>query len=301
MAAKRRFEAKPFAGKPTKSPGVLAALAVRYVIGTGRRVRLAPDTANALEVLGLSYWILAALFLAVAAAYSAVGLGGASAYAALMVIFGVGHGVIPTVALILNLVVTSVGSLNFFRYRHARFGLIAPFLVTSLPAAYLGGTLNLPQTAFQWLLLITLILLVLRIYLRQDTAMPWRLTQRQRLIIALLSGAVLGAIAGVLGIGGGIYLVPLILVLGLGTPKEAAACGAIFVWLNSISGLAARLQHHPVALSEILPLAGAVLIGAAIGSQLGASRLSARSMERWLGLILILAIVLLAQRLLLGD
>lgn len=243
---------------------------------------------------------MVALFFLVAFVYSSVGLGGGSSYTALMTLLGFELLAIPMISLVLNLLVTSVGSFNFIRQRHAKFSLVAPFLVSSMPMAYLGGTLQVEKQVFHWVLLVSLLFVAARIYLWQNLSLALHPGPRQRLAVALLAGAVLGLVAGIVGIGGGIYLVPLIILLGLGSQKQAAACGAIFIWLNSLAGLAARLQHNPVDLAAYLPLIAAVLLGGALGSFLGASRFSARTMERVLGIVIVVAILFLARAVLTG-
>jgi len=249
--------------------------------------------------LSLSIWLLTGLFFIIAFAYSAVGLGGGSSYTALMAIAGMTVLTIPLVSLVLNLMVTTVGSFNFIINKHSRLGLILPFLVSSIPMAYVGGALQLPKTIFYWVLLASLIFVALRIYFWGHLSFKLQTTARGRLIISLFAGGVLGLIAGIVGIGGGIYLVPLILMLGLGTQKEAAACGAIFIWLNSASGLAARLQHNSIDIMGFIPLIVAVLIGGLLGSWLGATKLKPRTMEKVLGAVVIVAIIFLIRKLIL--
>jgi uncharacterized membrane protein YfcA len=240
--------------------------------------------------------LLASLFLIVSFAYSSVGMGGGSSYTALMAIFGIGHLAIPMISLTLNLFVTTVGSFNFIRNRHGRISLILPFLITSIPMSYIGGSLRLPKGIFYWILLTTLISVALRIYIFDDTSLRLNITKTQQVILSLLIGSVLGLVAGILGIGGGIYLVPLIIILGLGTQKEAAACGAVFIWVNSVSGLAARLQYNPINFTEYLPLILAVLVGGALGSYMGSSKFSPRTMEKMLGGIIVVAISFLTKK-----
>ncbi|WP_455234117.1 TSUP family transporter [Thiogranum longum] len=252
-----------------------------------------------IEVITSPYFI-AGVFFIVAFTYSSVGLGGGSSYTALMTVYGFGALTIPILSLTFNVIVSSVGSYTFVRNQHARLRLILPFLVSSIPMAYLGGALKLPQEIFYWLLLISLTLVATRIYFWTETTVRLNIGARGRLLVAVLSGSILGLIAGITGIGGGIYVVPLIIILGLGTAKEAAACGAIFVWFNSISGLVSRLQHNSIDLSNHLSLITAVLIGGAFGSFLGSSRFSAATMEKILGVIIIVAIVFLARRLLIS-
>jgi len=249
-----------------------------------------------IELLSSPYSI-ALLFFLIAFVYSSVGLGGGSSYTALMAILGFSTLAIPMVSLTLNVLVTLVGSINYIRHKHARLDLILPFLVTSIPMAYLGGALQLDKQTFYWVLLLSLCFVAMRIYLWQDTRIELNLSVRGKLIVALVAGAVLGFIAGVAGIGGGIYLVPLIIILGLGTQKEAAASGVIFIFINSLAGLVSRLQYNMIDLGDYIPLLGAVLVGGIFGSYVGAVRYSVRTMEKILGLIIILAIVLLVRKL----
>lgn len=251
-----------------------------------------------MEELIISPYLLAALFGFVSAVYSSVGLGGGSSYTALLSIFQASHRVIPGISLSLNLVVTLIGSVNFARKGHLRARLVVPLLLTSMPAAYLGGLLPLSARAFQWILLGTLLVVAARIYFWRDRKLDRDLGQRAKIIIALLLGGSLGLISGIVGIGGGIYLVPLILFFGLGDEKEAAAAGAIFITLNSLSGLLAHLQRGMPDFMLMLPLLGAVFVGSALGSYFGAARFGASTIRRVLGVVILVAITLLAFRLL---
>lgn len=251
-----------------------------------------------MEELVIPLYILAGLFFIVAFAYSSVGLGGGSSYTALMAIFSVSFLAIPTISLTLNLFVTSIGSFNFIRNKHARLRLILPFFISSIPMSYIGGSLKLPKGIFYWILLITLIIVALRIYLWEKISLKLNIGNIQQIILSLLIGSVLGLIAGIVGIGGGVYLVPLIIILGLGTEKEAAACGAIFIWANSMSGLIARLQHNPINIAEFIPLIIAVVLGGTFGSYLGSSKFKPATMQKLLGGIIIIAILFLARKIL---
>ena len=246
-----------------------------------------------MEITPLTLYLLAGLFFIVAFTYSSVGLGGGSSYTALMAIFGLSYLAIPTISLLLNIVVTSVGSFNYIRHKHARMRLIVPFFISSIPFSYLGGSLNLSREIFLWVLLVTLISIALRIYFFKQLAIELKLDPTQKILLSLFSGAILGLIAGIAGIGGGIYLIPLILILGLGTEKEAAAAGSIFIWVNSLAGLSARIQYNPVQLEEYLPLLVSVLIGGGMGSYLGSSKLTPGTMQKILGFIILVAIMFL--------
>ena len=251
-----------------------------------------------MDELGVSIYLLAAIIFVVAFIHSSVGLGGGSSYTALLAIFGVHYLTIPVVSLTLNIIVTSLGAFNFVRHRHARWNLILPFLFASIPMAYVGGSVPLPKHIFLWILWASLVFVAIRIYLFDHIRLELDLNKQQKLAISIVSGMLLGFLAGVVGIGGGIYLIPLILILGLGTAKEAAACGMIFIWVNSVVGLSARLIHQPVAVMDFVPLIIAVIAGGALGSHLGASRYSSKLIEKILGAIILLAIILLGKRLL---
>lgn len=251
-----------------------------------------------MEVFYTSPFFLAGLFFVVAFIYSLVGLGGGSSYTALMAIFGISPLAIPMISLLLNLLVTSVGSYNFIRNKHADLKLILPFLIPSIPMSYLGGALKLPKEIFYWILLITLIIVAVRIYVWQNTVINIDINRSGKIIISMLAGSILGLFAGIVGIGGGIYLVPLIIILGMGTEKQAAACGAIFIWLNSLFGLLSRLQYNSIDLSNYIPLFIAVLVGGTLGSFMGSFKFPPRVMEKILGAVIIVAILFLAKKVL---
>ena len=243
-------------------------------------------------------YLLPFLFLLIAFIYSSVGLGGGSSYTALMAIFGISYQIIPTTSLTLNLIVASIGMIHFWKNGHSRLNLIIPFLVTSIPMAYFAGTLELPERIFNIFLLITLIFVVIRIYLINDLKISIQLTGIQKWIFIFGLGGVLGFIAGAIGIGGGVYLVPLIIMFGLGTEQEAAASGAMFIWMNSLAGLIARAQTGTFDPQFILPLAIAVIIGGFGGSYLGAVKLEPKTIQKVMGGVIFIAIMFLIKDLL---
>lgn len=251
-----------------------------------------------MDLINISQAFLATLFFLIAFVYSSVGLGGGSSYTALMAVFGMNTLEIPLISLTLNLFATSVGSYNFIRNKHAKLKLILPFLISSIPMAYVGGALKLPKEIFYWILLISLVLVAARIYIWENTTVRFNIGQIGKLIISLFIGSILGLIAGIVGIGGGIYLVPIIIILGLGTEKEAAACGVIFVWINSLSGLIARLQYNSIDLTNHIHLISAVLVGSALGSYMGSVKYSPKTMQKILGIVIIVAISFLARKVL---
>ncbi len=250
-----------------------------------------------MEELILSPLLLAAFFFIVSAAYSSVGLGGGTSYTALLTIFGASYRAIPTVSLTMNIVVTLMASINYIRAGHARPKLILAFVASSVPMAYLGGRFEVEQWLFQVILIIMLILVAARIYLFREPIFALNLKGKTKILTCLVIGALLGLVSGVVGIGGGIFLVPLIIILGLGNQKQAAATGAVFILLNSLSGLGAHLQRQVPDVTTIAPLIGAVLIGGYLGSYFGSAKFDPALIQRVLGVIILIAIVLLGFRL----
>ena len=243
-------------------------------------------------------YVLPLLFFFIACIYSSVGLGGGSSYAALMAIFGISYQIIPTTSLILNLLVTFFGMINFWKNGYGRFNLVYPFLLTSIPMTFFASSLDLSKETFELFLLGTLILVVIRIYFIKDLKMNIELNWFQKYIFIVLVGSILGFIAGGIGIGGGIYLVPIIIMFRLGTEKEASAAGAMFIWANSLTGVIARARSGTFDIDLILPLSIAVIIGGIIGSYFGAVRFSASKIQRVMGSVIIFAIVILLKGLL---
>ena len=246
----------------------------------------------------ISVPLLSIAVFAIAFAYSSVGLGGGSSYTALLTLVGFSYTLIPSVSLALNTIVTTGATIQFARHGHLKWRILWPFMVTSIPAAYVGGSLDLPEETFQILLMASLIAVALRIYLWQDPVFKLSKSPGFVLGLSLAIGLILGFIAGSVGIGGGIYLVPIILLTGIGSSKEAAAAGAAFILINSIVGILARAQLIDLDFGQFLPLGVAVLLGGIAGSQFGAGYFKPRTLQKVLGSIIIMAILLLAKKLL---
>jgi hypothetical protein len=241
--------------------------------------------------------LLAGIFTIVAGVYASVGLGGGTSYTALLAIFGASYRVIPGISLSLNLVVTLIGSINFARQGHLRKEVIVPVLVASLPMSYLGGSLEVSARLFYWILLVTLLGVAARIYLWNGPSLQLDWSPTVERIVALVVGAAIGLVGGLVGIGGGIYLIPALLLLGIADEKEAAAAGAVFTGLNSLTALLAHLQRQIPDLRMMAPLLAAVLVGGFVGSHLGSARFSAKTVRRALGVVILVAIGLLIHRL----
>lgn len=238
--------------------------------------------------------ILSLLVFLVAILYSSAGFGGASGYLLVMSFFGIPANVMASTALILNIVVSSISFTSYARAGHFRPRLLIPFLITSIPAAFIGGTIVLTQQTYTALLYIVLTYLAFRMTLfsAPSEKKEWK-AKHLPLWAALLSGAAIGLLSGMLGIGGGIFLSPLIIFMQWGTSKEAATAAGGFIALNSISGLVGRVSSGSFAVGELgMPLLLAGLLGALIGSQLGALRFSGAGVRRALGTVLTIAVAI---------
>lgn len=140
-----------------------------------------------MDIIATSPYFIMIIFFIVAFAYASVGLGGGSSYTALMAVLGISPFVIPIVSLLLNLFVTSVASFNFVRNKHAKIKLILPFIFSSIPMAYLGGSLNISKEIFYWVLLISLIFVAVRIYFWENTTLKFNISYKKQIIISLFA------------------------------------------------------------------------------------------------------------------
>lgn len=228
----------------------------------------------------------------IAILYSSAGFGGASGYLVAMSFFDISPAVMSSTALVLNIFVSSISFTNYARAGHFQPGLLLPFLVTSVPAAFLGGTIIVSERTYMILLYIVLSYLAIRIVLFPTLTEARNWTPRAApLWGALLSGAVIGLLSGMIGIGGGIFLSPLIILMQWGDSKQAAASAGGFIAVNSLSGLVGRFVNGTLVVGDLgLWLVIAGIIGALIGSQLGVLKLSNAGVRRALGIVLTIAV-----------
>lgn len=230
--------------------------------------------------------LLCAGFLVVALLYSSVGHAGASGYIAVMSLLSLAPETIKPTALALNILVASVTALQFWRAGHFRRELFWPFALPAVPMAYLGGSLALPARVFSVLLGAVLLYSAWRFMFEPAAAKQARPLRRPA---ALASGAGIGLLSGLTGTGGGIFLTPLLLVMGWAQPKNAAAVSALFILMNSASGLAGNFASTRRLPAEIGVLLLVVLAGGLAGSWLGARRLPAQGIKRLLAVVLVIA------------
>ena len=223
----------------------------------------------------------------VAFLYSSVGHAGASGYIAVMTLFGLAPAVIKPSALVLNIIVASLTSWQFWRAGHFSWKLFAPFAVLAVPLAFLGGYLNLPPSLFKILVGLVLIFSALRFIF--ETKSEDQETKPPSNVVAVSVGAGLGLLAGLTATGGGIFLTPILLLQRWAKTKTAAAISALFILVNSIAGLAGnylKTQDLPVV---SLSFAIAALLGGVFGSYLGSRQFSPIVIKRLLSAVLFIA------------
>jgi uncharacterized protein len=240
----------------------------------------------------MAAFFLPLLVFFIAAIYSSAGFGGASGYLLVMSFFDFPVNVMSSAALMLNIFVSSISFASYTRAGHFRPSLLVPFLITSIPAAFLGGTLKVSEQAYTTLLYAVLTYLALRMTFFPILSDKSDWSPRPiPLWAALLSGAGIGLLSGVLGIGGGIFLSPLIILMQWGNSRQAASSAGGFIAVNSLSGLIGRISNGTFSLGEFgIPLLVVGLLGALIGSQLGAVKFSSAGVRRALGVVLIIAV-----------
>ena len=223
--------------------------------------------------------------------YGAVGHGGASGYLALMALFGFAPSAMKPIALLLNIFVAGVAFINYARQGFFNRKLFAAFSITSIPAAYIGGGLNVAPDLYKKLLAVVLLFAVARmLWISQNETKDF-CAKPINYYLALVLGAFVGLFSGVIGIGGGIILSPLILLLSWGKIKETAGVSALFIALNSISGLLAQVQQGVVFDNNIVGLVLIVLGGGFVGSLWGSKYVQNKHLTLLLSGVLLLAVL----------
>jgi len=219
--------------------------------------------------------------------YSSVGHGGASGYLALMALFGFAPESIRYYALILNLVVSAIAFFSYYRAGFFRLRLVWPFLLTSMPAAYFGAKFSINPMMYKIILGIMLIIAVMRMLLVRTTENEK--THDPPIAIALGIGLILGMVSGIIGIGGGILLSPLLILALYSKIKEASAASALFIFLNSVSGLAGLMTTQIRFEPHLIYWISGVMAAGLVGSAMGSKTLSELNLKRVLSLVLLAA------------
>ncbi len=222
----------------------------------------------------------------VAFLYSSVGHAGASGYIAVMTLLGLAPATIRPTALFLNILVASIGSIQFARAGYFRWRLFWPFALLSVPAAYLGGYLQLPVALLRILIGLVLLFSAGRLFFRRSDPPEVRSPSPSA---ALSLGGIVGLLSGLTGTGGGIFLTPMLLFFRWARIREAAAVSALFILVNSIAGLAGYFVANRSIPSLGLLLAGAAVIGGMAGSHFGSRRFPVRTISLVLAIVLLIA------------
>lgn len=234
---------------------------------------------------------LAPLILLVAGAYASVGLGGGTGYLAVMSLFGLAPAVLAPTALLLNILVTGVALLRFGFAGRLRWSLLLPFLLPALPAAFLGGLVRADARVFFAVLAGGLALAgVAMLRSASHAAERDDLPPRARLwAVAIPAGATIGLVSGFLGIGGGVFLGPLVLLLGWAGPRQVAAMNSCLILTVSSVALVAHGLSGSLELRVAVPLGAAALLGGLIGASLAERSLSARQLQQLFAAIVLIA------------
>ena len=236
-------------------------------------------------------FLLGTLFFAASILYSSVGHGGASGYLAAMALFGIVPAVMRPTALVMNIAVASISLYKFSRSNGFDWRLFWPFAVAAVPMAFVGGRMQLPILWFGILVGSVLMFSAVRLFIETLVAAkePRTIKGPPPIALALVLGAAIGLLSGLTGVGGGIFLSPLLVLAGWATVRDSAAPTAAFVLINSVSGLLGLLSRQP-ALPDALPYwVAVVIVGGLIGASYGSRRLGNNAMRQALAVVLVIA------------
>lgn len=231
-------------------------------------------------------YLLALAIGVVAFLYSSVGHAGASGYIAVMTLFSFAPASIRPTSLVLNILVASITTFQFWRTGHFQWSLFWPFTLFAVPAAFLGGSISAPKSIINPLIGVVLLLSAARLFIRQGD--PTVVTPPRRMTAFGIGGGI-GLLSGLTGTGGGIFLTPVLLFCSWAHTRPAAAVSAMFVLVNSISGLLGYVSTGKTIPQFAGLLAVAAVTGGIVGSRLGSTRLPIRAIHVFLAMVLVIA------------
>ena len=226
------------------------------------------------------------LFL-VAFLYSSVGHGGASGYLALMALFSITPDVMKPTALLLNLFVSLTSFIQFYRGKHFNWKIFLPFAITSVPMAFVGGLISVDDYVYKKILGLLLIIPIVRFLFFGNVKVEE--IKKSNFIFSLIIGAAIGFLSGLIGIGGGIILSPILLLLKWADMKKTAAISAIFIFVNSLSGLAGQLQKGINFNADMYAYVAVAFVGGLCGAYFGSLKLNQNFLKYLLAIVLIIA------------
>jgi len=234
--------------------------------------------------------ILSILFFITAILYSSVGFGGGSTYLALLLVWDIPYYIFPIIALLCNIIVVSGNSFNYIRSGNHNFKLLIPFLIGSVPLAFVGGTLKIEKDIFEILLFFVLLIAGILLLINNKSYENNNLiTKKINITISLFIGSVLGLISGIVGIGGGIFLSPILFLLKAEKPKIIVTTASLFILVNSISGIFGQLTKDNILieLTNYLPLFICVFVGGLLGNYLNLKIFTSRMLAITTSLLVI--------------
>ena len=239
--------------------------------------------------------ILSVLFFITAILYSSVGFGGGSTYLALLLIWDIPYFIFPVIALFCNIIVVTGNSINYILAGNHNIKVLIPFLIGSIPLAFIGGTLIIDKEIFEILLFIVLSIAGLLLLLNNKSYGEKKIIIKKiNFFISIIIGSILGFVSGVVGIGGGIFLSPILFLFKADSPKNIVTNASLFILINSISGIFGQLSKENIIneISPYWPLFFAVLVGGLFGNFLNLKIFS----NRILALITSLLVIFVAVR-----
>jgi uncharacterized membrane protein YfcA len=232
--------------------------------------------------------LLSILIFTVGLLYSSVGHAGASGYLAAMALFGLAPDVMKPTALILNIIVATIATLQFYRAGYFSWSIFWPFAIGSIPFAFVGGALSIPGSVYNQVLGLVLLFAAYRLFLYRHLANTY-VVKQVPVILAILFGAGFGLLSGAVGVGGGIFLSPILLFMGWARTKETAGVSAPFILVNSIAGIAGHLASVKFLPDTVYLWAFPAILGGIIGSSLGSRKFVNTTMYRLLAAVLFIA------------
>lgn len=235
------------------------------------------------------YGMMLFLIFLVAFLYAAVGHGGASGYIAVLALFGTATTVIKSSSLLLNILVSSIAFYQYYRSGHFRWKLFLPFAIVSVPCAFIGAGLPLSDSLYKKVLALCLLFPIVRLMWRKPITDEE--TKPANLYLSLFIGAAIGLLSGMLGIGGGIILSPILLVLHWADMKQTAAVSALFILVNSVAGFVALLQKGLAISTDIYPLILLAIVGGVLGAYSGSKKMNLQVLKNILSVVLLVAVL----------
>lgn len=235
--------------------------------------------------------IVAFLIFAVAVLYSSVGHGGASGYLAVLSLFAVAPATMSSTSLVLNVLVATTSLVAYYRAGYLSLKLAGPFMLLSIPAAFVGGLVHISDRTYFLILALVLLAAAFRLGISLPSSSAEGPNKDVNLFASLAIGGAIGLLSGVVGVGGGIFLSPVLLLKRWADPKQTSAVAAVFIVVNSLAGLGGRFLRGGLEFGSFVPLIVAAFLGGIVGSYYGANKLSGLVLRRLLAIVLVLAAI----------